>query len=175
MANQIYKIFPNKVELFKFFNIYAPELNVGVSARLPPNGFAVGKDYKAFRSFPEFIAALAELSGLDVDVKSSTFRIGTFIIFFNSAIPNPNRRGKAVEAEVVAAPVAPVIEDTAFDKKVDGVADLLAQAAALNDEADKKGSKDKLADFAEGHGVSLAKNKNFENMLADFKSAVEAK
>lgn len=165
MANQIYKIFPNKVELFKFFNIYAPELNVGVSSRLPPNGFAVGKDYKAFRSFPEFIAALAELSGLDVDVKSSTFRIGTFIIFFNSAIPNPNRRGKAVEATVVAAPAAEALDVEA----------LMVTAAALNDEADKKGSKDKLVELAEGHGVSLAKNKTFENMLADLKAALEAK
>lgn len=178
MANQIYKIFPNKVELFKFFGIYAPELNVAISCRLPINGFAVGSVHKAFRTFPEFIGALGEMSGLDVCTRTSTFRMGTFIIFFNSAIPNPNRRGKAVEA-VVEAPVvveevaAPVVEEKAAP--VIDVDALVAQAAALNDEADKKGSKDKLAEFAEASGVALAKNKTFDNMLADFKAALETK
>ncbi|AKJ73307.1 major capsid protein [Salmonella phage 19] len=29
MANQNYRIFPNKVELFKFFGTYAPDLTLG--------------------------------------------------------------------------------------------------------------------------------------------------
>lgn len=171
MANQNYKIFPNKVELFKFFGTYAPELNVGISARLPMNGFALGSQHKAFRTFPDFIKALGEISGLDVDPYTSTFRMGTFIIFFNSPLPNPRRRGQAVAA-TIAAPVAKeeVKEET---PAVDHSA-VLAEAAALNDESDKKGSKDKLAEFAASKGVTLLKTKTFDNMMIDFKAALEA-
>lgn len=41
MANQNYRIFPNKVELFKFFGAYIPELNISASSRLPLNGFVL--------------------------------------------------------------------------------------------------------------------------------------
>ena len=44
---------------------------------------------------------------------------------------------------------------------------------ALNDESDKNGSKDKLADLAATKGITLAKNKSFENLMADFKAALE--
>lgn len=171
MANQNYRIFPNKVELFKFFGTYAPDLNVGVSARLPLNGFCVGKEHKAFRNSVEFFKALAEISGLDVDAEHSTLRMGTYIVFFNSALPNPNRRGKAVEATV-----APKVEDVkaeVVEVKSASYEAILTQAEALNDEADKKGSKDKLADLAATKGITLAKNKSFENMMADFKAALE--
>lgn len=171
MANQNYRIFPNKVELFKFFGSYAPELNVGVSARLPLNGFCVGKEHKAFRNSIDFFKALAEISGLDVDAEHSTLRMGTYIVFFNSALPNPNRRGKAVEATVaqkVDEEKAPVVETKSASYEA-----ILTEAEALNDDADKKGSKDKLADLAATKGITLAKNKSFENMMADFKAALE--
>ena len=48
MANQNYRIFPNKVELFKFFGAYIPELNISASSRLPLNGFVLGKQMKVF-------------------------------------------------------------------------------------------------------------------------------
>ncbi|AFC21383.1 hypothetical protein GAP31_202 [Cronobacter phage vB_CsaM_GAP31] len=168
MANQNYRIFPNKVELFKFFGTYAPELNVGVSARLPLNGFCVGKEHKAFRNSVDFFKALAEISGLDVDAEHSTLRMGTYIVFFNSALPNPNRRGKAVEATV-----APKVDASVVEVKSASYEAILTEAEALNDEADKKGSKDKLADLAATKGITLAKNKSFENMMADFKAALE--
>lgn len=178
MANQIYRVFPNKVELFKFFNMYAPELNVGISSRLPMNGFCVGSEHKAFRSYPNFLQALAALSGLDVDTRVSTFRLGTYIIFFNSAIPNPNRRGKTVEAVVAKQEVTEVKEEVkqeiATPETIDKAA-VIAKAEALYDESDKRGSKDKLDVFATEYGVSLSKTKTFDNMMVDFKAAIESK
>lgn len=182
MSNLSYRIFPNKVELFKFFGQYTSELNLATSARMPFNCFAVGTEARYHRSFPEFIKALADLAGLNINVQASAYRVGSYIIFFNGDLPSPHRRG----ATVVATPevVNVVVEEkSAFDVEsapasaapAVNVAELLEKASALNDEADKKGSKDKLAEFADGLGITLAKNKTFENMLADFKTAVEAK
>lgn len=173
MANQNYRIFPNKVELFKFFGTYATDLNVGISARLPLNGFCVGTEHKAFRNTVEFFKALAEISGLDVDAEHSTIRMGTYIVFFNSDLPNPKRRGKPVEAVVGPKGEEAKVETVNDAAKSASYEAVLTEAEALNDEADKKGSKDKLADLAATKGITLTKNKSFENMMADFKAALE--
>lgn len=174
MANQNYRIFPNKVEMFKFFANYSEDLNVGVSSRLPTHGFCVGSEHKAFRNSVEFFKALAELTGLDIDAEHSTIRMGSYIVFFNSATPNPKRRGKAVEATVSGPKGEEAkVEQVNTEPKSAGYEAILAEAAALNDEGDKKGSKDKLADLAATKGISLTKNKSFENMMSDFKTALE--
>ncbi|AUE23401.1 hypothetical protein Ro1_00196 [Raoultella phage Ro1] len=167
MAKQNYRIFPNKVELFKFFGAYIPELNISASSRLPLNGFALGKQLKAFRSFMEFFQELADLSGLPVDTKTSTLRMGNFIVFFNGDITPPS--------DVKPAVIKPKVEDKAevIETASADVKALIAEASALLDEADKKGSKDKLAEFAANNGVTLSKSKTFENMLADFESALK--
>lgn len=172
MANQQYRIFPNKVELFKFFGQYNADLNVGVSSRLPPNGFAIGTEHKAFRTFPDFIKALGEVSGLNVDEKTSTFRMGTFIVFFKGDIPNPNRRGKEVEAKI-AKPETKLVDENKVEVKSATTEATLKTAASLNDESDKAGSKAKLAEFAATKGVTLSKAKTFENMMADFEEALK--
>lgn len=172
MAKQNYRIFPNKVELFKFFGAYIPELNISASSRLPLNGFALGKQLKAFRSFMEFFQELADLSGLPVDTKTSTLRMGNFIVFFNGDILPPSEVKSPLKETVV---VKEIIEDNVEvtePAKVD-VKTIVAEASALLDEADKKGSKDKLAEFAANKGVTLSKSKTFENMLADFESALK--
>lgn len=176
MAKQNYRIFPNKVELFKFFGAYIPELNISASSRLPLNGFALGKQLKAFRSFMEFFQELADLSGLPVDTKASTLRMGNFIVFFNGDILPPSEVSPKVkppvkEPEVVKEIIEDNVEVTE-PAKVD-VKAIVAEASALLDETDKKGSKDKLAEFAANNGVTLSKSKTFENMLADFESALK--
>lgn len=168
MANQNYRIFPNKVELFKFFGAYAPQLNAAVSARLPLNGLCVGTQHKAFRNTVEFFTALAELSGLDVDAQHSTIRMGSYIVFFNKDIPSPNSMGKVVDAKIVE------MQDKKDDKENLSIDLILEEAMSLNDEADKKGSKDRLVEFALSKGVTLTKNKSFEKMIADLKSELEA-
>lgn len=161
MAKQEYKVFPNKVELFKFFGKYNETINVSASARLPLNGLAIGNKMKAFRTYPEFFAALAELSGLDVDTKASTLRLGTYIVFFNK--------------ELDATPETPLltmdIPQTEEKPKVD-IDAIMREAEALNDEEDKAGSKAKLIEFALTHGVTLKGNKGFDKLLIDLKEAL---
>lgn len=173
MANQNYRIFPNKVEMFKFFGTYSSDLNVGVSARLPMNGLCIGKEHKAFRSMVDFFKALGEITGLDIDAEHSTFRMGSYIVFFNSPIPNPNRRGKTVESVVGPKGEQVKVEQNTTEGKSASYEAILTEAQALNDEGDKKASKDKLADLAATKGITLTKNKSFENMMSDFKAALE--
>lgn len=176
MANQNYRIFPNKVELFKFFGAYIPELNISASSRLPLNGFAIGKQMKAFRSFMEFFQELADLSGLPVDTKASTLRMGNFIVFFNGEITAPSDvKSSVAKQKIEETVVAQVIEDNAkANEQVNpDVKAIIAEASALLDETDKKGSKDRLAEFAANKGITLSKSKTFENMLADFESALK--
>lgn len=177
MANQLYKIFPNKVELFKFFGKYNDTINVSASARLPLNGLAIGTKMQAFRTFPDFYQALADLSGLDIDTKASTLRMGTYIVFFKEGtdLSGPsvvksepvlvkNEDGAVISESVVVTPetVDPTIEA------------LLKEAEALNDEADKAGSKAKLIEFAASKNIVLKGNKGFDKLLADFEAALKA-
>lgn len=177
MANQNYRIFPNKVELFKFFGAYIPELNISASSRLPLNGFVLGKQMKAFRSFMEFFQELTDLSGLPVDTKASTLRMGNFIVFFNGEITPPSDvKSSVAKQKVEETVVAQVIEDNtkANEQVTPNVKAIIAEASALRDDADKKGSKDKLAEFAANKGVTLSKTKTFENMLVDLEAALTA-
>ncbi|EEQ9414548.1 hypothetical protein GHC29_000961 [Escherichia coli] len=50
--------------------------------------------------------------------------------------------------------------------------EILKQAAALNNEDDKSGSKDALQTFAKEYGVTLSKAKTFQNMMKDFEAAL---
>lgn len=178
MANQNYKIFPNKVELFKFFGKYNDKINVSASARLPMNGMALGNKMQAYRTFSEFYAALSELTGLDIDTKASTTRMGTYIIFFNKEQGLPG--SEVVVAEPVVAKnedgeiigesaVQPPQEDT--DPSIEAI---LVEAAALNDGDDKQGSKAKLIEFAASKNIVLKGNKGFDKLLADFETALKS-
>lgn len=178
MANQNYKIFPNKVELFKFFGKYNSEINVSASSRLPLNGLALGTKLQAFRTFAEFFAALAELTGLDVDAKASTLRMGTYIVFFNSPIDLSGEAVVKAEPTIVKDGKGDVIaESVVVTPETDtnpAITAILLEAAALNDEADKAGSKAKLIEFAESKNIVLKGNKGFDKLLADFEAALKA-
>lgn len=178
MANQNYKIFPNKVELFKFFGKYNSEINVSASSRLPLNGLALGTKMQAFRTFSEFFSALAELTGLDVDAKASTIRMGTYIVFFNSPIAPPGEAVVKAEPAVVKDDKGEVIAESVVvnpETETDpAIAAILVEAATLNDEADKAGSKAKLVEFAKSKNIDLKGNKGFDKLLADFEAALKA-
>lgn len=177
MANQNYKIFPNKVELFKFFGKYNSDINVNASARLPLNGLALGSKLQAYRTFSEFFAALAELSGLDIDSKASTIRMGTYIVFFNSPIDLPGEIVLKSDPVVVKNEEGEVIAESVVSSSVESTPSIdaiLLEAAALNDEADKAGSRARLIDFAASKNISLKGNKGFDKLIADFEAALKA-
>lgn len=177
MANQNYKIFPNKVELFKFFGKYNDKINVSASARLPMNGLALGNKMQAYRTFQEFYAALAELTGLDIDTKSSTTRMGTYIIFFNKD-KDLSEKAEEKKADIKSvdgeSPAESIENDNSQQDNTLEIQKVLAEAAQFNDEEDKQGSKAKLIEFAASKNISLKGNKGFEKLLADFETALKS-
>lgn len=193
-----YRVFPNKIEMLKFFGSYIPDLDVATSARLAPYMYVYKGKMVVERNFVLFLRSIEALAGLEIDETISAQRGGTYIIFFNKELPRPDRRGQAVKAvvaedkasteevnpatdEVASEPAEVVQEEVSPAPNAelapvsDGeqeVSKLLQAAAALNSESDKKGSKDKLAEFAAARGITLNKTKTFENMLADLKTAL---
>lgn len=173
-----YRVFPNKIEMLKFFGSYIPDLDVKTSARLAPFMYVYKGKVMVERNFILFLRAMEEISGLEIDESVSAMRGGSYIVFFKKEIPRPTNRGATITATVTPpvkkeevtqpanADLAPVSEGDQNNAKI------IEQALALNDESDKKGSKDKLAEFAAGMDITLNKTKTFENMIADLKTAL---
>ncbi|QGZ16293.1 hypothetical protein Hena1_01430 [Erwinia phage Hena1] len=181
MANQNYKIFPNKVELFKFFGQFNKDINVSVSARLPLNGLAIGSKMQAFRSYPEFFSALAELTGQDLDTKASTLRMGNYIVFWNKTEDDKELPGPVIFSDVptqIKDKDGEIIAEQTIEKQPEDtnpqIEALLVEAAALNNEEDKAGSKAKLVELAAEHNIVLKGNKSFSTFLAEFEAALKA-
>lgn len=180
MASQKYRIFPNKVELFKFFGQFNKEINISVSSRLPVNGLALGNKMQAYRNYPEFFSALAELTGQDIDAKSSTFRMGNYIVFWNKTedskvVLNPvvfsevPTEVKDKDGEVIAQQT--IVNPEPTNPQLEAI---LLEAKALNDEEDKAGSRARLIEFAAKHNIVLKGNKSFSTFMTEFESALKA-
>lgn len=271
------RIFNNQVDFYEFLAETNPEINVGLSALLPPTEFVVGEKHFPCRTIVDFFEQIAEQTGLPIDTKASTIRMGVILLFLTENLDEstltlqsgdanitltpsvfkeidavfkvsvaegylwdpagmpenvtindeqcnivyaegtqtftiewPKKRSQVVslgltstvvpepdpepEPEPNPEPEPPVegdgettasvasqnaepaimtmsMEEAAAPDNVDAI---LQQAAALEDEADKSGSKVALEAFAKQHGVSLARNKTFANMLKDFEAALRA-
>jgi hypothetical protein len=294
------RIFNNQVDFYEFLAETNPEINVGLSALLPPTEFVVGEKHFPCRTIVDFFEQIAEQTGLPIDTKASTIRMGVILLFLTENLdesiltlqsgdanitltpsvfkevdavfkvsvaegylwdpagmpenvtindeqcnivyaegtqtftikwskkrsqvvnlgltstvapepeppqpepepnpepeppqpepePNPEPEPPQPEPEPNPEPEPPVGGDGETTASVasqnaepaismeeaapDNVDAILQQAAALEDEADKSGSKVALEAFAKQHGVSLARNKTFANMMKDFEAALRA-
>lgn len=267
------RIFNNQVDFYEFLAETNPEINVGLSALLPPTEFVVGEKHFPCRTIVDFFEQIAEQTGLPIDTKASTIRMGVILLFFTENLdestltlqsgdvnitltpsvfkevdavfkvsvaegylwdpagmpekvtindeqcnivyaeatqtftikwskkrsqvvnlgltstvapepeppqpdpePEPPVEGNGeTTASVASQNAEPAIMTMSMEEAApDNVDAILQQAAALEDEADKSGSKVALEAFAKQHGVSLARNKTFANMLKDFEAALRA-
>lgn len=277
------RIFNNQVDFYEFLAETNPEINVGLSALLPPTEFVVGEKHFPCRTIVDFFEQIAEQTGLPIDTKASTIRMGVILLFLTENLdesiltlqsgdanitltpsvfkevdavfkvsvaegylwdpaempenvtindeqcnivyaegtqtftikwskkrsqvvnlgltstvapepeppkpdpepepepeptpePEPPVEGNGETTESVASQNAePAIMTMSMEEAApDNVDAILQQAAALEDEADKSGSKVALEAFAKQHGVSLARNKTFANMMKDFEAALRA-
>lgn len=277
------RIFNNQVDFYEFLAETNPEINVGLSALLPPTEFVVGEKHFPCRTIVDFFEQIAEQTGLPIDTKASTIRMGVILLFLTENLdesiltlqsgdanitltpsvfkevdavfkvsvaegylwdpagmpenvtindeqcnivyaegtqtftikwskkrsqvvnlgltstvapepeppqpdpepepepePNPEPEPPVEDNGETTASVAsqnaePAIMTMSMEEAApDNVDAILQQAAALEDEADKSGSKVALEAFAKQHGVSLARNKTFANMLKDFEAALRA-
>lgn len=270
------RIFNNQVDFYEFLAETNPEINVGLSALLPPTEFVVGEKHFPCRTIVDFFEQIAEQTGLPIDTKASTIRMGVILLFLTENLDEstltlqsgdanitltpsvfkevdaafkvlvaegylwdpagmpenvtindeqcniayaegtqtftikwPKKRSQVVSlgltstvapkpdpepepepnpepeppvegdgettASVASQNAEPAIMTMSMEEAApDSVDAILQQAAALEDEADKSGSKVALEAFAKQHGVSLARNKTFANMLKDFEAALRA-
>lgn len=183
------RIFNNQVDFYEFLAESNPEINVGLSALLPPTEFVVGEKHFPCRTIVDFFEQIAEQTGLPIDTKASTIRMGVILLFLTENLepdpepepepdpePEPPVEGDGeTTASVASQNAEPAIMTMSMEEAApDNVDAILQQAAALEDEADKSGSKVALEAFAKQYGVSLARNKTFANMMKDFEAALRA-
>ena len=278
------RIFNNQVDFYEFLAETNPEINVGLSALLPPTEFVVGEKHFPCRTIVDFFEQIAEQTGLPIDTKASTIRMGVILLFLTENLDESILTLQSGDANITLTPSVFKEVDAAFKVSVaegylwdpagmpenvtindeqcnivyaegtqtftikwskkrsqvvnlgltstvapepeppqpdpeppqpgpepnpepeppvegnggttasvasqnaepakmtmskeeaapDNVDAILQQAAALKDEADKSGSKVALEAFAKQHGVSLARNKTFANMMKDFEAALRA-
>ncbi|ENR9918872.1 hypothetical protein ACEYZO_003137 [Escherichia coli] len=264
------RVFNNQLSFYQFLAQYNPEINVGLSALLPPTEFVIGSVHYPCRTIVDFFEKIAKHTGLPIDTGISTIRMGVILLFFTENLDEstltlqsgdvnitltpsvfkevdavfqvsvaeghlwdpvgmpkkvtindeqcnvvyeedtqtftiewPKKRSQVVnlglvstiapppepEPEPPVGPTEPGGEESP-DPAAPGGAEqepeqaqesrsshndidaILQQAAALNNEDDKSGSKDALQTFAKEHGVTLSKAKTFQNMMKDFEAAL---
>lgn len=170
------RIFNNQIDFYKFLAEINPEINVSLSALLPPTEFVVGKKRFPCRTMVDFFEKIAEQTGLQIDTRASTIRMGAVLLFFTE---NLDEKPLTLQNDETPAPAEsqdaePATTIMSTDAAPDSVDATLQQAAALENEADKSGSKVALEAFAQQYGVSLARNKTFANMMKDFEAALRA-
>lgn len=168
------RIFNNQIDFYRFLAEANPEINVSLSALLPPTEFVVGKKRFPCRTIVDFFEQIAEQTGLPIDTKASTIRMGAIFLFFTENLDENTLTPQSDEttAPAEAQDAEPATTTTSTDAAPDSVDAILQQAAALENEADKSGSKVALEAFAQQYGVSLARNKTFANMMKDFEAAL---
>ncbi|MCK0651266.1 hypothetical protein [Escherichia coli] len=266
------RVFNNQLSFYQFLAQYNPEINVGLSALLPPTEFVIGSVHYPCRTIVDFFEKIAKHTGLPIDTGISTIRMGVILLFFTENLDEstltlqsgdvnitltpsvfkevdaafkvsvaeghlwdpvgmpkkvtindeqcsivyeedtqtftiewPKKRSQVVNlglTSTIAPPPQPEPEPPVGPTEPGGgeesqgptvpeggteqdpeqtqesrssrsdVDALLQQAAALNNEDDKSGSKDALQTFAKEHGVTLSKAKTFQNMMKDFEAAL---
>ncbi|EKP4068461.1 hypothetical protein P3S04_003179 [Escherichia coli O157] len=260
------RVFNNQLSFYQFLSQYNPEINVGLSALLPPTEFVIGSVHYPCRTIVDFFEKIAKHTGLPIDTGISTIRMGVILLFFTENLDEstltlqsgdvnitltpsvfkevdaafqvsvaeghlwdpvgmpkkvtindeqcnivyeedtqtftiewPKKRSQVVNLGLVSTiapppepepepPVGPTEpggdgEVTVADPQdvtvssssfvaVENKDEILKQAADLNNEDDKSGSKDALQTFAKEYGVTLSKAKTFQNMMKDFEAAL---
>lgn len=266
------RVFNNQLSFYQFLAQYNPEINVGLSALLPPTEFVIGSVHYPCRTIVDFFQKIAKHTGLPIDTGISTIRMGVILLFFTENLDEstltlqsgdvnitltpsvfkevdaafqvsvaeghlwdpagmpkkvtindeqcnivyeedtqtftiewPKKRSQVVNlglTSTIAPPPEPKPEPPVGPTEPGGgeesqgptvpeegteqdpeqaqesrssrsdVDAVLQQAAALNNEDDKSGSKDALQTFAKEHGVTLSKAKTFQNMMKDFEAAL---
>ena len=260
------RVFNNQLSFYQFLAQYNSEINVGLSALLPPTEFVIGSVHYPCRTIVDFFEKIAKHTGLPIDTGISTIRMGVILLFFTENLDEstltlqsgdvnitltpsvfkevdaafkvsvveghlwdpvgmpkkvtindeqcnivyeedtqtftiewPKKRSQVVNLGLVSTiapppepepepPVGPTEpggdgEVTVADPQdvtvssssfvaIENKDEILKQAAALNNEDDKSGSKDALQTFAKEYGVTLSKAKTFQNMMKDFEAAL---
>lgn len=196
------EIFRSEYHMLKFFGEYLEKLDVNTSARLGAFLYSYDGNLVLARGLYDFLSQMEKMTALGIDVKSSTQKGTSFLVFFKEKPKAPEKFRQDVkkiealkEAIVVATPAKTMEETILVSTKVEEEgkseetveveekvvkssrsqeekAEILAKAEELRDDSKKAAAKAALEAFGMEHGVSLSKGKTFDAMLEDLAAAL---
>lgn len=194
------EIFKSEYHMLQFFGKYLEKLDVNTSARLGAFLYSYDGKLVLARSLYEFLEQMEKMTALGIDIRASTQKGASFLVFFKGQLKDPERfrrevgkvealkeaivaetKSKAMESAILVNTQVEVKEVT--EAKVEDVKSesglsevekqaLIAAALELKDDSKKAASKSALEAFALEHGISLSKGKTFDAMIEDFTAAL---
>lgn len=184
MSHAEYKVFPTELHMLQFFGQYLPKLDVMTSARMAPFMYVYDGELYVRRGLFPMLEDMEEYSNLGIDTQASTHRGTHYIIFFNKAIRAPEPietlhqeevKKEDIDSVFSGLEIKPGVTEEVIEAETPLENELVTQAKALYNDADKKGSKLALEAFGNEHGISLNKGKTFEGMVEDLITALDQK
>lgn len=181
MSHADYKVFPTQLHMLQFFGQYLPKLDVMTSARMAPFMYVYDGELHVKRGLFPMLQDMEEYSNLGIDAQASTHRGTHYIIFFNKPVRAPEPIEPLPLEEVNKEDIDSVFsglettQASLIKEETPLEHELVTQAKALYNDADKKGSKLALEAFGNEHGFSLNKGKTFDGMIEDLTDALDQK
>lgn len=112
------RIFNNQVDFYEFLAETNPEINVGLSALLPPTEFVVGEKHFPCRTIVDFFEQIAEQTGLPIDTKASTIRMDVILLFLTENLDESILTLQSGDANITLIPSVFKEVDAAFKVSV---------------------------------------------------------
>lgn len=156
-------------------------INVEASSRVPYTIITeTGETFQYVDWYTMFPRLVTDF-GINHDPLKSFKSLDTYVLYVDEPLELVDVEINVEELQQETAPLVSLDvedkEELVEDKPAPKVEEVVEvdwdYVDGLYDAKDKKGSKDKLEEYARGFNVELAKNKSFQNMVKDFVKAVK--
>lgn len=108
------RVFNNQLSFYQFLAQYNPEINVGLSALLPPTEFVIGSVHYPCRTIVDFFQKIAKHTGLPIDTGISTIRMGVILLFFTENLDESTLTLQSGDVNITLTPSVFKEVDAAF-------------------------------------------------------------
>ena len=112
------RVFNNQLSFYQFLAQYNPEINVGLSALLPPTEFVIGSVHYPCRTIVDFFEKIAKHTGLPIDTGISTIRMGVILLFFTENLDESTLALQSGDVNITLTPSVFKEVDAAFKVSV---------------------------------------------------------
>lgn len=112
------RVFNNQLSFYQFLSQYNPEINVGLSALLPPTEFVIGSVHYPCRTIVDFFEKIAKHTGLPIDTGISTIRMGVILLFFTENLDESTLTLQSGDVNITLTPSVFKEVDAAFQVSV---------------------------------------------------------
>ncbi|WP_233947035.1 hypothetical protein, partial [Eggerthella lenta] len=112
------RVFNNQLSFYQFLAQYNQEINVGLSALLPPTEFVIGSVHYPCRTIVDFFEKIAKHTGLPIDTGISTIRMGVILLFFTENLDESTLTLQSGDVNITLTPSVFKEVDAAFQVSV---------------------------------------------------------